>query len=234
MKPAISRMMCSRCRMPSSARPKRMAARWHPASPTCSRLSPSPSRISSSPMPRVSCATSTACAIRTGAARGAIRGLLFGYSRDLGEDKRAAFEAGDTLAAVLPAMAGMIATMRVDVARLRRQSTEGFTLATEIADWLSRRGVPFAEAHEITGALVRLCEDRGIGLEALGDADLAAVDARLTPAIRQGLTPEAAVAARVGYGGTAPLRVAEQLARLRRTLDEQREWAAQYGGPRRR
>ncbi len=164
----------------------------------------------------------------------ALKGLPFAYNRDLAEDKRAAFEAMDALAAVLPAMAGMIATMRVDVARLRRQSTEGFTLATEIADWLSRRGVPFAEAHEITGALVRLCEDRGIGLEALGDADLAAVDARLTPEIRQVLTPEAAVAARVGYGGTAPLRVAEQLARLRRTLDEQREWAAQYGGPRRR
>jgi argininosuccinate lyase len=164
----------------------------------------------------------------------ALKGLPFAYNRDLAEDKRAAFEAVDALAAVLPAMAGMIATMRVDVARLRRQSTEGFTLATEIADWLSRRGVPFAEAHEITGALVRLCEDRGIGLEALGDADLAAVDARLTPEIRQVLTPEAAVAARVGYGGTAPLRVAEQLARLRRILDEQREWAAQYAGPRRR
>jgi len=164
----------------------------------------------------------------------ALKGLPFAYNRDLAEDKRAAFEAVDALAAVLPAMAGMIATMRVDVARLRRQSTEGFTLATEIADWLSRRGVPFAEAHEITGALVRLCEDRGIGLEALGDADLAAVDARLTPEIRQVLTPEAAVAARVGYGGTAPLRVAEQLVRLRRILDEQREWAAQYAGPRRR
>ena len=163
----------------------------------------------------------------------ALKGLPFAYNRDLAEDKRAAFEAVDTLGAVLPAMAGMIATMRVDVARLRRQSTEGFALATEIADWLSRRGVPFAEAHEITGALVRLCEDRGIGLEALRDADLAGVDARLTPEIRQVLTPEAAIAARAGYGGTAPLRVAEQLARLRRTLDEQRGWAAQYGGPRR-
>jgi argininosuccinate lyase len=163
----------------------------------------------------------------------ALKGLPFAYNRDLAEDKRAAFEAVDTLATVLPAMTGMVATMRVDIARLRRQSTEGFTLATEIADWLSRRNVPFAEAHEITGALVRLCEDRGIGLEALGDADLAGVDARLTPEIRQVLTPEAAVAARVSYGGAAPPRVAEQLARLRRTLDEQRGWVAQYGGPRR-
>jgi argininosuccinate lyase len=162
----------------------------------------------------------------------ALKGLPFAYNRDLAEDKRAAFEAVDTLAAVLPAMAGMIATMRVDVARLRAQSTEGFTLATEVADWLSRRGVPFAEAHEITGALVRLCEDRGVGLEALGDADLAAVDTRLLPELRAVLTPEAAVAARSGYGGTAPERVAEQLARLRRVLAEQRDWASRYDGPR--
>jgi argininosuccinate lyase len=162
----------------------------------------------------------------------ALKGLPFAYNRDLAEDKRAAFEAVDTLAAVLPAMAGMIATMRVDVARLRAQSTEGFTLATEVADWLSRRGVPFAEAHEITGALVRLCEDRGIGLEALGDADLAAVDARLLPELRVVLTPEAAVAARAGYGGTAPARVAEQLGRLRGVLDAQRAWASRYDGPR--
>jgi argininosuccinate lyase len=161
-----------------------------------------------------------------------LKGLPFAYNRDLAEDKRAAFEAVDTLAAVLPAMAGMIATMRVDVARLRQQSTEGFTLATEVADWLSRRGVPFAEAHEITGALVRFCEDRGIGLESLGDGDLAAVDARLLPEIRAVLTPEAAVAARSGYGGTAPARVDEQLGRLRRTLDEQRGWASRYDGPR--
>ena len=123
--------------------------------------------------------------------------------------------------------------MRVDVARLRQQSAEGFTLATEVADFLSRRGVPFAEAHEITGTLVRLCEDRGIGLEALGDDDLAAVDARLLPELRAVLT-EAAVAARAGYGGTAPVRVEEQLGRLRRTLDEQRAWASRYGGPRSR
>jgi argininosuccinate lyase len=162
----------------------------------------------------------------------ALKGLPFAYNRDLAEDKRAAFEAVDTLAAVLPAMAGMIATMRVDVERLRRQATEGFTLATEVADFLARRGVPFAEAHEVTGALVRLCEDRGIGLEDLGAGDLAAVDPRLVPEIRAVLTPEAAVAARAGHGGTAPARVAEQLARLRGTLDDQRDWASRYDGPR--
>jgi argininosuccinate lyase len=133
---------------------------------------------------------------------------------------------------VLPAMAGMTGTMRVNVEELRRQATDGFTLATEVADWLSRRGVPFSEAHEITGALVRYCEDRGIGLEDLSEADLAAVDARLDPSVKSCLTLDAAVTARHGYGGTAPDRVAEQLSRLRAIVDGQREWAMRYKGPR--
>ncbi|MFE0753825.1 argininosuccinate lyase [Inquilinus sp. NPDC058860] len=162
----------------------------------------------------------------------ALKGLPFAYNRDLAEDKRAAFEAVDTLDAVLPAMAGMLRTMRINVDTLKRQSVEGFTLATEVADWLARRGVPFSEAHEITGALVRRCEDRGIGLEDLADADLAAVDPRLAPEIRTCLTPEAAVAARSGHGGTAPDRVREQLARLRELLVEQDSWAQAYDGPR--
>ncbi|MDJ1158039.1 argininosuccinate lyase [Chelatococcus sp. SYSU_G07232] len=162
----------------------------------------------------------------------ALKGLPFAYNRDLAEDKRTAFEAVDTLSLVLPAMAGMVRTMRVNVAALKKQSTDGFTLATEVADWLARRGVPFSEAHEITGALVRHCEDRGIGLDDLAEADLAAVDVRLEPAIRSCLTAEAAVAARRGYGGTAPERVREQLARLAGTLEAQREWAAAYDGPR--
>jgi argininosuccinate lyase len=91
--------------------------------------------------------------------------------------------------------------------------------------------VPFAEAHEITGALVRRCEDRGIGLEQVTDADLAAVDARLTAELRACLSPEAAIAARKGHGGTAPAAIERQLARLRETLSGQRDWAATYGGP---
>lgn len=162
----------------------------------------------------------------------ALKGLPFAYNRDLAEDKRAAFEAVDTLGAVLPAMAGMVRTMRVDVGELRRQATDGFTLATEVADWLARRGVPFSEAHEITGRLVRYCEDRRIGLEDLDEEDFAAVDARLNASIKTGLTPEAAVGARDGYGGTAPRRVAEQLARLRSDFDGQRAWAMCYDGPR--
>jgi argininosuccinate lyase len=162
----------------------------------------------------------------------ALKGLPFAYNRDLAEDKRAAFEAVDTLAAVLPAMAGMVRTMTVNVDELARQATDGFTLATEVADWLARRGVPFSEAHEITGRLVRRCEDLGIGLEDLSEAEFATVDARLDPSIQSCLTAEAAVAARNGYGGTAPERLIEQLARLRLLCDSQREWAMHYKGPR--
>ena len=162
----------------------------------------------------------------------ALKALPFSYNRDLAEDKHAAFEAVDALAAVLPAMAGLVRTMRVRTEELARQSVAGFTLATEVADWLAMRGVPFATAHEITGALVRRCEELGVGLAEIGDADLVAVDRRLTPEIKSCLTPGAAVAARAGYGGTAPARVREQLDRLATRLDAQRRWAASYAGPR--
>ncbi len=157
----------------------------------------------------------------------ALKGLPFAYNRDLSEDKWACFEAIDTLELVLPAMAGMIATMKVDQERLRKQSFEGFTLATEVADWLSRQGIPFSEAHEITGALVRYCEEKGIGLEDLSSDDLPAVDTRLKADVLTHLSPEAAVAARKGYGGTAPERVGEQIDRLQQLLQSQRRWAEQ-------
>jgi argininosuccinate lyase len=155
----------------------------------------------------------------------ALKGLPFAYNRDLSEDKWAAFEAIDTLGLVLPAMAGMIETMQVDATRLKAQSTEGFTLATEVADWLARNGVPFSEAHEITGALVRYCEEKGLELSDLTPADLGAVDPRLGEEMLGHLTPEAAVAARAGYGGTAPARVAEQIGRLKENVSRQRDWA---------
>ncbi len=157
----------------------------------------------------------------------ALKGLPFAYNRDLAEDKWACFEAVDTLELVLPAMAGMIATMEVNKARLREQSIEGFTLATEVADWLSEQGIPFSEAHEITGALVRYCEEKAIGLENLEKDDLVVVDARLQPDVLKRLSAEAAVAARSGYGGSAPQRVLEQIDRLEKLVQVQRDWARQ-------
>ncbi|MCX8278705.1 argininosuccinate lyase [Phyllobacterium sp. 0TCS1.6C] len=161
----------------------------------------------------------------------ALKGLPFAYNRDLAEDKHAAFDTVDALKLMVPAMAGLVRTMRVNTERMAQQSLEGFTLATEVADWLARSGVPFSEAHEITGALVRYCEDRSLGLEDLTEADLAAVDPRLLPPIMDCLSARAAIAARSGYGGTAPQRVSEQIARLASLLNDQRQWLHDYSGP---
>jgi argininosuccinate lyase len=91
---------------------------------------------------------------------------------------------------------------------------QGFSLATDVAEWLVREGVPFREAHEVAGACVRACEERGIDLPDLSDDELAAVSPHLTPAVRGVLTVEGSVASHTGRGGTAPVRVREQLAEL--------------------
>ena len=161
-----------------------------------------------------------------------LKSLPLAYNRDLAEDKAAVLDTIHALALTIPAMTGMTRTLVVDVEQLARQATQGFTLATEVADWLSVRGVPFSEAHEITGRLVQLCEDQGVELHEVSDDDLAKVDPRLTGEVRAHLTVEAALAARTGYGATAPDRVQEQLDRLAERTSEQQAWIQEYGGPR--
>ena len=161
-----------------------------------------------------------------------MKAMPLSYNRDLSDDKRNVIDAVDTLLMVLPAMAGMMATLKFNTEVMREQAPDGFTLATEVADWLAVRGVPFREAHEITGQLVQLCERENCGLADLTDAQLYGVDARLTPEVRQALTLEAALAARSGYGGTAPARVREQLTRLQTLMQDQQRWADDYAGPR--
>ncbi|MCU0819718.1 MAG: argininosuccinate lyase [Beijerinckiaceae bacterium] len=156
---------------------------------------------------------------------GAIKGLPLAYNRDLAEDKRAAFDAIDVLDEVLPALTGLVRTMTVRSERLRAQAGEGFSLATEVADYLARSGVPFAEAHEITGTLVRHCEDHGLSLETLSPQDLAAVDPRLGADLLAHLSLDAAIAARSSHGGTAPERVLEQIAAARARLAAAQGWA---------
>ncbi|AVE05313.1 argininosuccinate lyase [Pseudomonas palleroniana] len=159
-----------------------------------------------------------------------LKSLPLSYNRDLSEDKHSVLDSVDTLLLVLPALAGMVATMQVQVQELRRQAPMGFTLATEVADWLATRGVPFKEAHEITGALVQACEKHEIELWEASPALLAEVDARLTPQVRDCLTLEAAIGARNGWGGTAPERVKEQIERLKVSLAAQQKWADSYTG----
>ncbi len=155
-----------------------------------------------------------------------LKGLPLTYNRDLQEDKEPVFDAVDTLLLVLPAMAGLVATLRVNSERLRRSASVGFTLATDLAEYLVRRGVPFREAHEVVGHLVVWCQVHDCDLDEVSDADLAKVSEHLTPDVRQVLTVPGALAARKGYGGTAPERVAGQITVLRAAVDEHAHWAA--------
>ncbi len=143
-----------------------------------------------------------------------LKGLPLAYNRDLQEDKEPVFDSIATLEVLLPAFAGMIATLRFDTARMAELAPQGFSLATDVADWLVRRGVPFRDAHEASGALVRLCEQQGIELDEVTDDMLASVSTALTPDVREVLSIEGSVASRLGVGGTAPERVDEQRAEL--------------------
>jgi argininosuccinate lyase len=155
-----------------------------------------------------------------------LKGLPLTYNRDLQEDKEPVFDAVDTLSLVLPAMAGLIATMRVNAQRLRGGASTGFTLATDLAEYLVRRGVPFREAHEVVGHLVVWCQVHDCDLDQVSDSDLAKVSEHLTPDVRQVLTVDGALAARRQHGGTAPERVAEQLGVARAAVHEQAAWAS--------
>ncbi len=147
-----------------------------------------------------------------------LKGLPLAYNRDLQEDKEPVFDGIDTLEVVLPAFAGMIATMNFNTARLESLAPQGFSLATDVAEWLVRQGVPFRTAHEVAGACVRECEGRGIELWDLTDDDLAAISAHLTAAVRAVLTVRGSLESRDAKGGTAPLRVREQLELVRQRV----------------
>ena len=151
-----------------------------------------------------------------------LKGLPFGYNRDLQEDKEPVFDTVEQLLLLLPAMTGMIATLRFDTERMAASAPEGFALATDIAEWLVREGVPFREAHEIAGACVRRAEASDIELWDLSDDDFAAISDHLTPQVRGVLTVRGALDSRSAFGGTAPARVAEQLDALDAMLAEQR------------
>jgi argininosuccinate lyase len=161
-----------------------------------------------------------------------LKGLPLAYDRDLQEDKEPVFDAIDTLDVVLPAVAGMISTMTVRVDRLAAAAPVGYTLATEVADWLVRRNVPFREAHETTGRLIVLCAARECALDEVSDEDLSAVSPHLTPEVRTVLSVAGALAARTTPGSTGPGPVADQLAAAIDRLDGWRDWAAERVVPR--
>jgi argininosuccinate lyase len=154
-----------------------------------------------------------------------LKGLPLAYDRDLQEDKEPVFDTVDQLLTLLPAVSGLVATLTFDSARLAAAAPAGFALATDVAEWLVRQGVAFREAHEISGAFVSYCEQRRVDLPALSDEQLAEIDPRLTPAVRNVLSVEGALQARSAVGGTSPERVAEQLANLTQLVHEQATWA---------
>ena len=154
-----------------------------------------------------------------------LKGLPLAYARDLQEDKEPVFDQIDQLHLLLPAVTGMMDTAVFHLDRMAQMAPEGFSLATDIAEWLVRQGVPFRAAHQISGACVKVCEEQGKELADLTDDELAAVDKRLTPQVRSVLTVDGAVAARTGRGGTAPVRVREQLAELGETVTTLRRFS---------
>ncbi|HEX8094819.1 argininosuccinate lyase [Jatrophihabitans sp.] len=157
-----------------------------------------------------------------------LKGLPLAYNRDLQEDKEPVFDSIDNLHLLLPALTGMVATLVFDTERLESLAPQGFSLATDVAEWLVRQGVPFRVAHELAGECVRVCESRGVELWQLSDSDLAAISEHLTPGVRSVLSVAGSLNSRSAHGGTAPARVSEQLGRLRQVLAGHQEWAGEH------
>jgi argininosuccinate lyase len=153
-----------------------------------------------------------------------LKALPLAYNRDLQEDKEPVFDSVDTLEVLLPAYTGMVATMRLRTERMAELAPQGFSLATDVAEWLVRQGVPFREAHELAGACVRRCEELGCELDELTDDQLAGISSHLQPEVREVLTVEGSISSRASRGGTAPVQVTAQLAEVRAAVDEARAW----------
>lgn len=153
-----------------------------------------------------------------------LKGMPLAYNRDLQEDKEPVFDQIDTLDALLPAFFGMVATMRLDLERMEQEAPQGFSLATDIAEWLVRDGVPFRVAHEVAGSCVTYCEEQGIELGDLTEKDLPKISAHLRADVLGVLTIAGSVRARDGIGGTAPHRVEEQLASLEIAARQAARW----------
>ena len=154
-----------------------------------------------------------------------LKAMPLAYNRDLQEDKEPLVDSVSQLSILLPAFTGLVSTLSFHEDRMRELAPAGFTLATDLAEWMVRQGVPFREAHEASGACVRIAESRGVDLVDLTDEELQSVDKRLLPEVREVLTVDGAVASRDTRGGTARPRVEEQRERVREANKAAREWA---------
>ena len=148
-----------------------------------------------------------------------MKGLPLAYSKDMQDDKPPVFEAAGLLDLSVAAMAGMVADSGFDTIRMRKAAEAGHATATDLADWLVRQAdIPFREAHHITGAAVKFADEKGVALDGLSLSDLKSIDQRIDQDVFQALSVDASVAARASYGGTAPVRVREQVAAAKQRL----------------
>jgi argininosuccinate lyase len=148
-----------------------------------------------------------------------MKGLPLAYSKDMQEDKEQVFDAADNLMLAVAAMTGMVSDMTANVDSLRAAAASGFSTATDLADWLVREaGLPFRDAHHVTGALVALAESKGCDLPDLSLDEMKSAHESITDGVYTVLTVENSVASRTSYGGTAPAQVRAQIARWREVL----------------
>ena len=148
-----------------------------------------------------------------------MKGLPLAYSKDMQEDKPPVFEAMDALDLALTAMTAMVSAFRPNTARMAEAAGWGFSTATDLADWLVREGgIPFREAHHITGRVVKLAERDGVALSALPLNALQAIDPRIDARVFAALTVDASVASRTSHGGTAPAQVRARVAEAKAQL----------------
>jgi argininosuccinate lyase len=153
------------------------------------------------------------------ALQGAVKALPLAYAKDLQDDKRLTFEAFDTFDLCARAMAGMVETIRFKPDMMQAAAGRGYSTATDLADWLVREaGLPFRDAHHATGQIVALAESKGAELAELSLADLQKVNSAITKDVFNVLTVEASASSRTSYGGTSPVRVAEQVAQWTQRL----------------
>jgi len=148
-----------------------------------------------------------------------MKGLPLAYSKDMQEDKVPTFEAFDALELSLLAMTGMVDDLEPEAHRMAAAAGAGYSTATDLADWLVREtGLPFRDAHHVTGAAVKRAEELKLDLADLPLDELVALNPNITAKVYEVLTPEASVASRVSYGGTAPSEVEKQIARWKEAL----------------
>ena len=148
-----------------------------------------------------------------------MKGLSLAYAKDMQEDKEATFDAADTIQLMIAAMEGMVTDLKPNPDALREAAGHGFSTATDLADWLVRvLGMPFRDAHHVTGSLVKVAEDKGCDLADLSLAEMQSVEAGITEDVFSVLTVDASVASRTSYGGTAPVQVREQIAKWKDKL----------------